>query len=229
MHWQPNNDTDAIDSNTYSIPPEEKHQHQHGPTQRTPGHELQHRTSVPEDPETRKIFIQEVRPSKPVNAFTNHPNPSQKATLLRTRIQNAMHHIRDHQFDRRLSALEAHSRKYPRLSSYTSTSALQRPDSHTPSQPPSRTPPPADSKPMPDNGLSSPPLSTDNANQHDQMKTPTQNDFPRRNGSPVQLSSPPVSDAESDDGAGDTEKISTPSQKGDAVDGLLKLMKTGDR
>lgn len=227
MYWQPNDDTDAIDSDTFSIPPEEKHQH--GPTQRTPRHELQHKTSVPGDPETRKIFIQEVRPPKPVNALTDHPNPSQKATLLRTRIQNAMHHIRDHQFDRRLSALEAHSRKYPRLSSYTFTSAPQRPDSHTLSQPSSQTPPPVASKPMRDNGLSSPPLSTDNANQHDQMKTPTQNDFPHRHGSPVQLSSPPVSDAESDDGAAATEKVSTPSQKGDAVDGLLKLMKTGDR
>lgn len=82
---------------------------------------------------------------------------------------------------------------------------------------------------MPDNGLSSPPLSTGNTNQHDQTRTPTQKDFPREIASPVQLSSPPVSDAESDDGAAATEKVSTPSQKGDAVDGLLKLMNTGDR
>ncbi|PYH41349.1 uncharacterized protein BP01DRAFT_426419 [Aspergillus saccharolyticus JOP 1030-1] len=52
-----------------------------------------------EDPATRKRFIQE------------------KATLLRTRLQTAKRHVRDsQQFDRRLSELEAHSRKCPRLS-----------------------------------------------------------------------------------------------------------------
>ncbi|KAL2860430.1 hypothetical protein BJX68DRAFT_225214 [Aspergillus pseudodeflectus] len=54
--------------------------------------------SVPSDPDTRKQFIKE------------------KATLLRNRLQNAMRHVRDPQFDRRVSELEAHSRKYPRLS-----------------------------------------------------------------------------------------------------------------
>ncbi|KAL3461306.1 hypothetical protein BJX64DRAFT_163716 [Aspergillus heterothallicus] len=54
--------------------------------------------TVPSDPDTRKQFIQE------------------KATLLRDRLQNAMRHVRDPQFDRRISELEAHSRKYPRLS-----------------------------------------------------------------------------------------------------------------
>ncbi|KAL3493834.1 hypothetical protein BJX62DRAFT_67687 [Aspergillus germanicus] len=53
---------------------------------------------VPSDPNTRKQFIQE------------------KATLLRNRLQNAMRHVRDPQFDRRVSELETHSRKYPRLS-----------------------------------------------------------------------------------------------------------------
>ena len=137
--------------------------------------------------------------------------------------------------------LEAHSRKYPRLSLHTSTHASpsQQKDTQPLPQASTRTPPPAELKQIPEpsnaNGLSSPPLSTDNANQHDQMRTPTQNDFRRQSASPVQLSSPPVSDlgkggddAESDDGAA-TEKVSTPSQKGDAVDGLLKLMNTGDR
>ncbi|KAL6235753.1 hypothetical protein BDW75DRAFT_208557 [Aspergillus navahoensis] len=54
--------------------------------------------TVPSDPETRKQFIQE------------------KATLLRTRLQNAMRRVQDPQFDRRVSELEEHSRKYPRLS-----------------------------------------------------------------------------------------------------------------
>ncbi|KAL4873493.1 hypothetical protein BDV12DRAFT_79282 [Aspergillus spectabilis] len=54
--------------------------------------------TVPSDPTTRKLFIQE------------------KASLLRNRLQSAMRHVRDPQFDRRLSVLEEHSRKYPRLS-----------------------------------------------------------------------------------------------------------------
>ncbi|RDW86340.1 uncharacterized protein DSM5745_02982 [Aspergillus mulundensis] len=54
--------------------------------------------AVPSDPETRKQFIQE------------------KAILLRSRLQNAMRRVRDHQIDRRVSELEEHSRKYPRLS-----------------------------------------------------------------------------------------------------------------
>ncbi|KAL5050032.1 hypothetical protein BDW71DRAFT_204099 [Aspergillus fruticulosus] len=54
--------------------------------------------AVPSDPETRKQFIQE------------------KATLLRSRLQNAMRRVRDPQFDRRVSELEEHCRKYSRLS-----------------------------------------------------------------------------------------------------------------
>ncbi|KAL4810522.1 hypothetical protein BDV18DRAFT_156882 [Aspergillus unguis] len=65
--------------------------------------------SIPSDPETRKQFIQE------------------KASLLRNRLQNAMRHVRDPQFDRRVSELEEHSRKYPRLSTSASgsTSGVQ--------------------------------------------------------------------------------------------------------
>ncbi|RMJ26123.1 hypothetical protein PHISP_03014 [Aspergillus sp. HF37] len=194
----------------------------------TPSHGLTPRNAVPEDPETRKVFIQE------------------KATLLRTRIQGAMPHVRDHQFDRRLSALEAHSRKYKRLSFCASTP--QRRDIQLQLQPPPLThtpqPPPlhpaaaasaAEPNPMPpESGLSPPPLSADNPSQHDHMKTPNQNDPSGTAKSPVQLSSPPVSvlgaarQAAGADGA-TTEKASTLSQKGDAVDGLLKLMKTADR
>ncbi|KAL4970087.1 uncharacterized protein BDV14DRAFT_69395 [Aspergillus stella-maris] len=56
---------------------------------------------IPSDPETRKHFIQE------------------KASLLRTRLQSAMRHVKDPQIDRRVSELEEHSRKYPRLSGST--------------------------------------------------------------------------------------------------------------
>ncbi|KAL5002377.1 hypothetical protein BDV10DRAFT_157789 [Aspergillus recurvatus] len=70
---------------------------QQNPTSEQQGGSTSPRT-VPSDPETRKQFIQE------------------KATLLRSRLQNAMRRVRDPQFDRRVSELEEHSRKYPRLS-----------------------------------------------------------------------------------------------------------------
>ncbi|PWY84575.1 hypothetical protein BO94DRAFT_625107 [Aspergillus sclerotioniger CBS 115572] len=105
---------------------------------------------IPNDPETRKRFIKE------------------KATLLRTRLQTAMRNIHDPQLDRRLSDLEAHSRKYPRLSlpqeqrstiqstptqsSSSSNPCLTTPRVHTaPQLPPSSA--------LHASGLSSPPLS----------------------------------------------------------------------
>lgn len=70
-------------------------------------------------------------------------------------------------------------------------------------------------------GLSSPPLSTDAAT-HDPMKTPTQASTSqlrqdRGSNGPLQLGSPPATVPRG---------IDLPSQKGDAVDGLLKLMST---
>ncbi|KAL4897007.1 hypothetical protein BDV59DRAFT_169543 [Aspergillus ambiguus] len=152
--------------------------------------------TVPEDPETRKLFIQE------------------KACLLRTRLQNAMRHVRDPQFDRRLSELEEHSRKYPRLSfPEPSTPKPQSDQTITP-----RGLPPSTATP---NGLAATPLFS----ATDPMKTPTQQSHPPRcadaaNTSPMQLSSPGDS---RQDGA------DPPSQRGDAVDGLLKLMNTAER
>lgn len=152
-----------------------------------------------------------------------------------------MSHVKDHQLDRRLSALEDHSRKYQRLScaSTPQREGIQHhppPLTHTPQAPPLH---PAavsgtESRPRAESGLSSPPLSADNANQHDHVRTPTQEDLSGAAKSPVQLSSPPVSDlgtvrnAAETDGAA-SEKVSIPSQKGDAIDGLLKLMNTADR
>jgi hypothetical protein len=71
---------------------------------------------VPSDPNTRKQFIQEVHITPTSLIGDQDANATQKATLLRDRLQNAMRHVRDPQFDRRVSELEAHSRKYPRLS-----------------------------------------------------------------------------------------------------------------
>ncbi|KAB8228562.1 uncharacterized protein BDW43DRAFT_213866 [Aspergillus alliaceus] len=196
---------------------------------------------VPEDPETRKLFIQE------------------KASLLRNRIQSAMRHVRDPQFDRRLSELEAHSRKFPRLSLPGTVAPSHQKEAVTPRRQdeeaiPSTTPRPfqsalefkssAESSSIP-LGLSSPPLSTGNDGSQDHMKTPTQRSHRRTGtaGSPMQLSSPPATISrtgrdrmvgevdEQDVGEGNLpeKQAVTPTQRGDAVDGLLKLMNTGDK
>ncbi|KAE8335940.1 hypothetical protein BDV24DRAFT_155623 [Aspergillus arachidicola] len=198
--------------------------------------------TVPEDPETRKLFIQE------------------KASLLRNRIQNAMRHVKDPQFDRRLSELEAHSRKFPRLSLPRTLTPNHQKEAVTPRRqdedimPSSTTPralqPAVEFRPRTEPssiplGLSSPPLSTENDSSQDPMKTPTQSH--RRTDtaeSLVQLSSPPATvsrtgrdrmvgevDGQEDDIEGNQsqKQAVTPSQRGDAVDGLLKLMNTADK
>ena len=174
-----------------------------------------------------------------------------------------MRHVRDHHFDRRLSELEAHSRKYPRLAitlqqtrtlprtTSNITAATPLPETETEETTP-RTLQPApelkarvEAAPTSNNkddnaGLSSPPLSTNNTT-NDPMKTPTQQtyqyDCSGAPGSPMQLSSPPasISRDRTDQHEGgrdnhDTEDVTrTPSQQGDAVDGLLKLMNTAER
>ncbi|GCB18483.1 hypothetical protein AAWM_01368 [Aspergillus awamori] len=215
---------------------------------------------IPEDPATRKRFIQE------------------KATLLRTRLQTAMRHIHDPQLDRRLSDLEAHSRKYPRLSlpqeqrimttpnssSTSSSSQNQNQTTPRPYQPTTHLPL-HETETQNASGLSSPPLSTgtiatqkepeqetqtpvqreEHDDDDDPMKTPTQKSTTlhththrRTNtlGSPMQLSSPPATvsrrrNTETSSGEeeeGPQERQRRLSQKGDAVDGLLKLMGTGE-
>ncbi|KAH3180631.1 hypothetical protein KXW84_008139 [Aspergillus fumigatus] len=168
--------------------------------------------TIPEDPQTRKLFIQE------------------KASLLRSRIRSAMRHVRDHQFDRRLSELEAHSRKFPRLSlpalsqkptdpaptprrdttteasADLAAAALASTSTSKKSSPSLEPALDVDIEPTPKNssdapaGLSSPPLSagtTANQEDADPLRTPTQKSFHRRTDtleSPtaMQLSSPPA-------------------------------------
>ncbi|PYI34143.1 hypothetical protein BP00DRAFT_365583 [Aspergillus indologenus CBS 114.80] len=242
---------------------------------------------------------QQQQPSKPTHPSTQHPTPpstravltdpatrkrfiQEKATLLRTRLQTAMRHVRDPQLDRRLSALEAHRRKCPRLA------VAETSGSHTPA--PGRagagagagggadpkTPVPfATTSTFPQqperhaspekhaSGLSSPPLSTgheaasarreaEEEDGEEAMKTPTQKMYRRTTGtaSPMQLSSPPATVSrrrmgagtgtgtgtgrEESDGEEDGMAMGFPetqrrfSQKGDAVDGLLKLMGTAE-
>lgn len=171
-----------------------------------------------------------------------------------------MRNVRDQQFDRRLSELEAHSRKYPRLSFPVTPTQHQHKTAQSLRQ--ATTPPsektPRQFQPAPDfqptsestsirPGLSSPPLSAGNAaTEQDPMRTPTQKNHHHHSesaDSPMQLSSPPATvprsgcdrremredTEEASDCGGDPEKFTTPSHKGDAVDGLLKLMSTAEK
>ncbi|KAI2713610.1 hypothetical protein CBS147332_5350 [Penicillium roqueforti] len=181
--------------------------------------------SVTLDSDARKKFIQ------------------QKASLLRSRLQSAMRNVTDHQFDRRVSELEAHSRKCPRLSlsvlatpplssrkQFTSFSSSQI---KTPRigcagfiSTPSHSTPDLPGRPSP--------LSSSVVQQR--AKSHAQRTPPRALGSPVQLSSPPATvirrEADRETSMGpraelmDDVDAMSPSQRGDAVDGLLKLMST---
>lgn len=155
-----------------------------------------------------------------------------------------MRNVADHQFDRRVSELEAHSRKCPRLSlSVLSTPPLSS-RKHLTSFPSSqmKTPrigysglssTPAHSTPdLP--GRPSP-LPSSVVQQH--KKSHVQRTPPRALGSPMQLSSPPATVIRRETTRGvsmgpraelsmDRVDAMSPSQRGDAVDGLLKLMST---
>lgn len=168
----------------------------------------------------------------------------QKASLLRSRLQSAMRNVTDHQFDRRVSELEAHSRKCPRLSlsvlstpplssrkQFTSFSSSQM---KTPrighagfTSTPSHSTPDLPGRPSP--------LSSSVVQQR--TKSHAQRTPPRGLGSPMQLSSPPATvirrEANRETSMGPRAELSmddvdamSPSQRGDAVDGLLKLMST---
>lgn len=188
------------------------------------------------------MFIQEVR--KPNCAHRLSPIQHiakpyfQKAALLRSTLQTAMRSITDHQIDRRVSDLEEHSRKCPRISSSAFSSPLPALSFRKPATPQFHTP--------------------RIGSMLDMSSTPTQQtpDLPFHyssikntamklqstplydGGSPMQLSSPPetvihrstdeVEDQREEGQAGSRGRLS-PSQRGDAVDGLLKLMSTADR
>ncbi|KAJ5616163.1 hypothetical protein N7537_001277 [Penicillium hordei] len=182
--------------------------------------------SVTSESDARKMFIQ------------------QKASLLRSRLQSAMRNVTDHQFDRRVSELEAHSRKCPRLSlsvlstpplssrkQFTSFSSSQM---KTPrigcagfTSTPSHSTPDLPGRPSP--------LSSSVVQQR--TKSHAQRTPPRGLGSPMQLSSPPATvirrEADRETSMGPRAELGmddvdamSPSQRGDAVDGLLKLMST---
>jgi hypothetical protein len=151
-----------------------------------------------------------------------------------------MRNVTDHQFDRRVSELDAHSRKCPRLSlSVLSTPPLSSRKHFTSSQ--MKTPrinssgfsstPSHDTPDLP----ARPSLLSSSVPEH-RAKTLGQHTPPNALGSPMQLSSPPATvirrERESSMGPRaelGIEDAMTPSQRGDAVDGLLKLMSTTDR
>lgn len=162
----------------------------------------------------------------------------QKATLLRNTLQTAMRNVTSHQIDRRVSELEAHSRKCPRISlSALSSPSVSFRKNTTPSQ--FRTPrigttnhmssTPFQSTPDLPGQLSTLPDSSSCLKAF--QRTP-----PRTHGSPMQLSSPPatvvrhsrtreISEEPRQEESEKSEDL-PPSQRGDAVDGLLKLMST---
>ncbi|KAL2803074.1 hypothetical protein BJX63DRAFT_87100 [Aspergillus granulosus] len=182
--------------------------------------------TVPSDPDTRKQFIQE------------------KAALLRNTLQNAMRHVRDPQFDRRVSELEAHSRKYPRLSGTGIQQHLEQKYGFEKEE--------DDDGEDDDQMLSTPRAQIPRRHHPDEADkvedgnvTPTQKAFQnQREASPMQmlLSSPtynPNSATTAPSGTPNHEspqrmvEEQTPTSQrgetggdGDAVDGLLKLMGT---
>ncbi|CAI7655834.1 unnamed protein product [Penicillium manginii] len=180
-----------------------------------------HTRSVSVDSDARKMFIQE------------------KAKLLRNTLQTAMRNVPRHQFDRRVSELEAHSRKCPRVSlSALSSPSVSFKNTSTPSQ--FRTPRIGTMADM----TSTPFRSTPDLPRHrsafpdsSSCVKPSQRTPPRAFGSPMQLSSPPativrqsrtreVSEEPRPEEESDKHEELSPSQRGDAVDGLLKLMST---
>lgn len=159
--------------------------------------------------------------------------------LLRNTLQTAMRNVTSPQFDRRVSELEAHSRKCPRISPSSFSSPSVSFKNTTPSQ--FRTPRIGTAI----NDLNSTPFQStpDLPPQHSTFinssscAKPSQRTPTRTLGSPMQLSSPPAtvvrrsrtreaSEEPGPDEESEKRKTLSPSQRGDAVDGLLKLMST---
>lgn len=155
-----------------------------------------------------------------------------------------MRNVTDPQIDRRVSELEEHSRKQPRLSfpthSSSPTPSYQKPAAHSQIRTP-RIGSAADTTSTPSQqtpDLPAQPSSMFNGSARAKTSTRTP---PRTLDSPMQLSSPPATVRRShsqsreigERAQRDVENSArgglSPSQRGDAVDGLLKLMNTADR
>lgn len=150
-----------------------------------------------------------------------------------------MRNVTDHQIDRRVSELEEHSRKQLRLSFAVYSSSLSLPYQKTAASSQIKTPRIGSTS----NTTSTPSQSTpDLPAQPSSMfngsaRAKTARTPPHTIGSPMQLSSPPATVRHSNetgkraqrDGEESARGNLSPSQRGDAVDGLLKLMNTADR
>jgi hypothetical protein len=155
-----------------------------------------------------------------------------------------MRNVPNNQIDRRVSELEAHSRKAPRLSfSALSSSSPITSFRHTftPSQ--LKTPRTGSAENMsstPSQQTPDLPRQPSSIIQSTNYAKRCQRTPPRALGSPMQLSSPPatvvrysrsrdITDGVDVEEAHASHDALSPSQRGDAVDGLLKLMSTSDR
>lgn len=154
-----------------------------------------------------------------------------------------MRKVTDHQIDRRVSDLEEHSRKQPRLSfpAHSSSPSLPYQKPAMPYQ--TRTPrigSTADTSSTP--SQQTPDLPAQPSSMFSgSARAKTARTPPRTLGSPMQLSSPPATVRHSRSQTHETGEraqrnaeesasgVLSPSQRGDAVDGLLKLMNTADR
>lgn len=143
-----------------------------------------------------------------------------------------MRKVTDHQIDRRVSELEEHSRKQPRLSFPTRSSPpfYKKAGTHSQTDSPQIGLMGNSSSTQPTPDLPAQPFTVKSS---DRARKPTRTP-PCTTGSPMQLSSPPATVArhgqsrQMTGGQGLGVKGLSPSQRGDAVDGLLKLMNTSD-
>ncbi|KAJ5887830.1 hypothetical protein N7495_007871 [Penicillium taxi] len=214
-----NQETDAMDVRVSTPPKTEPDQSQQqmdsqGSSAVSPS--IQETQTVPEDPDARKIFIRK------------------KAALLRSTLQTAMRNVTNHHIDRRVSNLEDHSRNCPRISfsALSSTSSMRKPATNPFQTPRIGTSGFIISTPF----QQTPDLPIRSSSIVDSAERPKAfQHTPRRLGSPMQLSSPTATATrqrtreleEADTGAeAEMNDDLSPSQRGDAVDGLLKLMKT---
>ena len=152
-----------------------------------------------------------------------------------------MRNVTDHQIDRRVSELEAHSRKVPRLSfsALSSSPCMSYRKATTPQFCTPRIGSMPDMSSTPCQQTPDLPQRSSMVKHADRVKT-TQRTPPRTLGSPMQLSSPPATvvrhSRNRDVNEGETSETGiaarsrlSPLERGDAVDGLLKLMSTADR
>ncbi|KAJ6004922.1 hypothetical protein N7540_012721 [Penicillium herquei] len=206
--------------------PRDGNQHMDTPHSPTAEDSKEEKKTIPEDPIARKAFIQE------------------KAAQLRRTLQTAMRNIPNNEIDRRVASLEEHSRKISRINlSAFSSSPLPTLSFKNTTTPKFTTPrigfmPDMSStpcQPTSDLPVHRSPLA--HTIERVERGKASQRTPPPTLGSPMQLSSPPATairtcrtrDLPEEELGEVTRDNMSPSQRGDAVDGLLKLMSTADQ